>query len=88
MFITSDTPDISDWEGIAEGFPCRDMVKDRVNSNSPNNTKQDHITFNPGTTNDSIKLEILDENSNEDTATLECLISINPAKLEETPPAV
>ena len=30
MFIPSDTSDISDWEWIAGGFPCRYMIRKRL----------------------------------------------------------
>ena len=39
MFIPSDTSDISDWECVAGGFFCRDMVRDRTISESLNNPK-------------------------------------------------
>ena len=43
MFIPSDTSDISDWEWIAGGFSCRDMIRERLISDN-------HIFFNEQST--------------------------------------
>ena len=79
MFIPSDTSDISDWEWIVGGFPCREMIRKRFISDN-------HIFFNdepnpsldPQTYQTNIKSEILDEQL-QSTVTAECPISIKPA---------
>ena len=75
MFITSDTSDISDWDWIAGGFPCRDVVRDRLISDSLNDLKHDNNTANSRKTNDNFKVEIYDDNQDDDFTTSQCPIS-------------
>ena len=78
MFIPSDTSDISDWEWIAGGFPCREMIRKRFISDNDNFNKEPTSSLDPKTYQTNIKPEILDDQPQlSDTA--ECPISIKPA---------
>ena len=78
MFITSDTSDISDWEWIAGGFPCREMIRKRFISDNDNFNKEPTSSLDPKTYQTNIKPEILDDQP-ELSDTAECPISIKPA---------
>ena len=78
MFIPSDTSDISDWEWIAGGFPCREMIRKRFISDNDNFKKEPTSSLDPKTYQTNIKPEILDEQS-QPSDTAECPISIKPA---------
>ena len=85
MIITSDISDISDWEWIAGGFPCRDVARERIISDSFNNLKQNDNTFNPCKTNNNIKVKILEDTINpDDEPLIHCPISIIPAERNTT----
>ena len=58
MFIPFDTSDIRDWEWIAGGFPCGDVVRDRIISDTLKNINHDNNTANPRKANDKIKVEV------------------------------
>ena len=77
MFIPSDTSDISDWEWIAGGFPCREMIRERFISDKTIYNEEPTSSLYPQTYQTNIKSEILDEQlQSKDTA--ECPISIKP----------
>ena len=78
MFIPSDTSDISDWEWIAGGFSCREMVRKRFMSNNHIFNEEPTPSLDPQTYQTNIKSEILDEQL-QSTDTAECPISIKPA---------
>ena len=78
MFISSDTSDISDWEWIARGFPCREMIRKRFISDNHTFNEEPTPSLNPQTYQTDIKSEILDEQL-QSTDTAECPISIKPA---------
>ena len=61
MFIPSDTSDISDWEWIADGFPCRDMIRERLISDNHIFHEPSTSSLDPQTPQVNIKSEILDE---------------------------
>ena len=61
MFIPSDTSDISHWEWIAGGFPCRDMIKERLISDNHIFHEPSTSSLDPQTPQANIKSEILDE---------------------------
>ena len=75
MFIPSDTSDISDWEWIAGGFPCREMIRERCISDNPILIEEPTSPLNPQTYQTNIKPEILDEQPHP-TDTAECSISM------------
>ena len=78
MFIPSDTSDISDWEWIAGGFPCREMIRKRFISYNLNFNENPSPPLAPQTYQTNIKSEILDKQL-QPTDTAECPISIKPA---------
>ena len=78
MFIPSDTSDISDWEWIAGGFPCREMISERFLSDNPIFNEQPPSSIDPQTYPTNIKSEILDEQP-QAMDPVECPISIIPA---------
>ena len=78
MFIPSDTSDISDWEWIAGGFPCREMIRKRFFSDNHIFNEEPTPSLDPQTYQTNIKSEILDEQL-QSTDTAECPISIKPA---------
>ena len=78
MFIPSDTSDISDWEWIAGGFPCRKMIRKRFISDNHIFNEEPTPSLDPQTYQTNIKSEILDEQL-QSTDTAECPISIKPA---------
>ena len=78
MFIPSDTSDISDWEWIAGGFPCRETIRERFFSDNPIFNEEPTSSLDPQTYQTNIKSEILDEQP-QSTDTAECPISIKPA---------
>ena len=78
MFIPSDTSDISDWEWIAGGFPCREMIRERLISDNHIFNEQSTSSLDPQTYQANIKSEILDEQP-QSMNPLECPISIIPA---------
>ena len=78
MFIPSDTSDISDWEWIAGGFPCREMIRERFISNNPIFNEKPTSSLDPQTYQTNIKSEILDEQP-QSVDSAECPISIKPA---------
>ena len=78
MFIPSDTSDISDWEWIAGGFPCREMIRKRFISDNLNFNENPSPPLAPQTYQTNIKSELLDEQL-QSTDTAECPISIKPA---------
>ena len=84
MVIPSDTSDIGDWEWIAVGFPCRDVVRERIISDSLNASKHDSNTDNSPEANDNIKVEILEDNQDDELITSQCPISINPVESTTT----
>ena len=61
MFIPSDTSDISDWEWIAGGFPCREVIRERLISDNPIFNEESISSLDPQTYQTNIKSEILDE---------------------------
>ena len=75
MFIPSD---ISDWEWIAGGFPCREMIRKRFISDNLIFNEEPTPSLDPQTYQTNIKSEILDEQL-PSTDTAECPISIKPA---------
>ena len=77
MFIPSDTSDISDWEWIAGGFPCREMIRKRFISDNLIFNEKPSPSLAPQTYQTNIKSEILDEQF-KSTDTAECPISIKP----------
>ena len=81
MFILSDVSDRSDGEGIAGGFPCRDLVKERISSDSINELKQDNNTDNSPEANDNITAEVLEDNKEVEPITSQRPISSIPAEL-------
>ena len=78
MFIPSDTLDISDWEWIAGGFPCREMIRKRFISDNYIFNEEHTPSLDPQTYQTNIKSEILDEQL-QSTDTAECPISIKQA---------
>ena len=78
MFIPSDTSDISDWEWIAGGFPCREIKRERFISNNPILIEEPTSPLKPQIYQTNIKSEILDEQPHP-TDTAACPISIKPA---------
>ena len=79
----NDTSDISDWEWIAGGFPCRDMISERLIS--------DDRTFREPTTSpidrQTPQTNIISEISDEQPQTVDpskCPISIVPGGLNTT----
>ena len=78
MFIPSNTSDISDWEWIAGGFPCREMIKKRFISDNLIFNEEPTPSLDPQIYQTNIKSEILDEQL-QSTDTAECPISIKPA---------
>ena len=78
MFILSDTSDISDWEWIAGGFPCREMIRKRFISDNHIFNEEPTPSLGPQIYQINIKSEILDEQL-QSTDTAECPISIKPA---------
>ena len=78
MFIPSDTSDTSDWEWIAGGFPCREMIKKRFISDNLIFNEEPIPSLDPQTYQTNIKSDILDEQL-QSTDTAECPISIKPA---------
>ena len=85
MIIPTDTSHINDREWIAGGFPSRDVVKKRIISDSLNDKKHDNITDNPCNANDNIKVEILDDNPNDELSTSQVPISIIPEEPSDIP---
>ena len=83
MFIPSDTSDISDWEWIAGGFPCREMIRERLISDNLLLNEQSTSSLDPQTYQANIKSEILDEQS-KSMDPMECPISIIPAVQNNT----
>ena len=49
MFIPWDTSDISDWEWIAGGFPCREMIRERLISDNLIFNEQSTSSLDPQT---------------------------------------
>ena len=86
MFIPSDTTNISDWEWIAGGFPCRDVVMERNISDSVNDLHQDNNTDNSPEANGNIKFQIFEDKQDEDILTSQCPINIIPAESTTTTP--
>ena len=85
MIIPSDISDISDWEWIAGGFPCRDVAREWFISDSFKNLNQDGNTFNPRETNHNIIVEIWEDNFiSDDKLSTQCPISIIPAQTKPT----
>ena len=85
MIIFSDISDISDWERIAGGFPCRDVARERNLSDSFNNLKRDDNPFNPREAKNNNKVEILEDNINpDDELSIQCPISIISAERNNT----
>ena len=78
MFIPSDTSDISDWEWIAGGFPCREMIRKRFISDNHIFNEEPTPSLDPQTYQTNIKSDILDKQL-QSTDTTECPISIKPA---------
>ena len=78
MIIPSDTSDISDWEWIAGGFPCREMIIKRFISDNHIFSEEPTPSLDPQTYQTNIKSKILDEQL-QSTDTAECPISIKPA---------
>ena len=86
MFIPSDTSDICDWEWIAGGFPCREMIRKRFISDNLIFNEEPTPSFDPQTYQTIIKSEILDEQL-QSTDTAECQISIKPAPQSTSHPS-
>ena len=84
MFITSVSSNISDWECIAGGFPCRDAVRERIISDSITNLKQYNNTDNSPEANDNIKVEILEDNQDDELITSQWPNSIIPPESTTT----
>ena len=85
MLIPSDISDTSDWEWIAECFPCRDSARERFISDSKKTSNQEntHSFCEP---NNDIKVEILEDiNNPEDDQQTQCPISIIPVETESAP---
>ena len=78
MFIPSDTSDISDWEWIAGGFPCREMIRERFILDKFNFNEEPTSSLDPQTYQTKIKSEILDKQP-QSMDPAECPISIKPA---------
>ena len=78
MFIPADTSDISYWEWIAGGFPCREMIRERLISDNHIFNEQPTSSLDPQTYQANIKSEILDEQP-QSMDPMECPISIIPA---------
>ena len=78
MFIPSDTSDISDWEWIAGGFQCIEMIRKRFISDNHIFNEEPTPSLDPQTYQNNIKSEILGEQL-QSTDTSECPISIKPA---------
>ena len=73
IIIPSDISDISDWEWIAGGFPCKDVARERNISDSINNLKHDYNLFNSLETNNNIRTEILEDNDSPiDKLSMQC----------------
>ena len=87
MFVLSDTSDISDWEWIAGGFPCREMIRKRFISDNHIFNEKPTLSLYPQTYQTNIKSEILDEQL-QSTDTAECPISIKPAPQTTSHPPV
>ena len=83
MIIPSDTSDISDWEWIAGGFPCRDMIRERINSDNCSHQEPPIPSLDPQTNQSNIKSEILD-NQPSTSDLLDCSISIISAGQSST----
>ena len=85
MILPSDISDTSDWKWIAGGFSCRDVARERFISDSFKNLNQDWNPLNPRETNNSIKVEILDDNIiSDDEPSTQCPVSIIPAETKTT----
>ena len=78
IFIPSDTSDISDWEWIAGGFLCREMIRKRFISDNLIFNEEPTPSLDPQTYQTIMKSEILDERL-QSTVTAECPFSIKPA---------
>ena len=78
MFIPSDTSDISDWEWITGGFPCREMIRERFISDKFNFNEEPTSSLDPQTYQTKIKSEILDKQP-QSMDPAECPISIKLA---------
>ena len=84
MLIPSDISDTSEWEWIAGGFPCRDIARERLISDSCTTHIPNGIGPNFSVTNNDIKSEVLEDNTSQYGAqfgdqTSERPISIIPA---------
>ena len=84
MLIPSDISDTSEWEWIAGGFPCRDVVREHFISDSCMTHIPNGIDPNFSVTNNDIKSEVLEDNTAQygekfGDQTFECPISIIPA---------
>ena len=84
MLICSDISDTSEWEWIAGGFPCRDVARERLISDSCTTHIQNEIVPNFSLTNNDIKSEVLEDNTAQygeqfGDQTFECPISMIPA---------
>ena len=69
---------------IPGGFPCRDVVRERIISNSLNDLQQDNNTDNSTKANDNIEVEILENNQDDELITSQCPISIIPVESTTT----
>ena len=78
MFIPSDTSDSSDFEWIAGGFPCRDMIRERLISDNLTSHEPTILPLDFQTSQANIKSEILDDQP-QTSDPLGCPISIIPA---------
>ena len=85
MFIPSDTSDISDWECIAGGFPCRDLIRERLILDNHIFHEPSTSSLDPQTPKTNIKPETLDEQP-QTVDPLECPLSIVPAGHNTTMP--
>ena len=56
MFIPSDTSDISDWEWIAGGFSCWDMIRERLISHNHTFNEPSTSPLDPQTSQANINL--------------------------------
>ena len=80
MFVPSVTSNISDWEWIAGGFPSRDVVRNRIISDSLNDLKRNNNTAKSRKAKNNIKDEILNESQDDELITSQCPSSIIPAE--------
>ena len=79
IIIPSDTSDISDWDWIVGGFPCRDVIREHIISDNMRQQEEPSIpSLDPQITQSNKKTELLGrQDSSSDP--LACPISINSA---------